>query len=242
MNKIKKNIPNLITISNLVCGLLAIIFAFQGSFTTSSIFVFLGALFDFSDGLIARILKVNNEIGKQLDSLCDLITFGAAPGFILFNFMFYLENQILLRYAVQKDYLFFPSSIALLIPIFSAYRLAKFNVTDKQSTDFIGLPTPALAIFIASIPHINFNLFPMFTDIKLISLIAIIMPFLLVIKAPFMSLKFKKKDGLNSKVNLLRISLILISTIFLFVFGLTAIPFIVILYLILSLINNTIKI
>ena len=137
-----------------------------------------------------------------------------------------------------NDNLFFPASIALLIPIFAAYRLANFNIDSRQTDSFIGLPTPALAIFIAAIPHIDFNIFPMFTDIKLLTILAIIMPLLLVLEMPMFSLKINKKEGIKSRLNLFRVSLIFAGIVLFFVFQFAAVPFIVILYLILSLLNN----
>ena len=176
MNNIKRNIPNLITIGNLTCGLFAIIFSFQGDLASSSLCIFFGAFLDFFDGFIARILNVSGEFGKQLDSLADMTTFGIAPGFVLFQFIFYLENNIILSHSMEMENFFFPSIIALGIPILSAYRLAKFNLDKRQTNLFIGLPTPALGIFFAAIPQIDFQQFPMFTDIKLIIFFAIIMP------------------------------------------------------------------
>jgi CDP-diacylglycerol--serine O-phosphatidyltransferase len=238
MNAIKRNIPNLITLANLTCGLFAIIFSFQGNLTTASLCIFLGAFLDFFDGLAARLLKVSGEFGKQLDSIADMVTFGVAPGFILFHFMFYLNNDMIFRHSMENSSFFFPASLALLIPIFSAYRLANFNVDSNQTNSFIGLPTPALAIFIAAIPHIDFNRFPMFTDIQLLAILAIIMPLLLVVKMPLFSLKLSRDERVNSRLNIFRILLILAGVILFFVFQFAAIPFIVILYLILSLLNN----
>ncbi|MEC7646548.1 MAG: CDP-alcohol phosphatidyltransferase family protein [Bacteroidota bacterium] len=238
MNNIKRNIPNLITLSNLTCGLFAITFSFQGDLINASLCIFLGAFLDFLDGFAARILNVCGEFGKQLDSLADMTTFGIAPGFILFHFIFYLQNNIILRHSMEGGSFFFPSIIALLIPILSAYRLAKFNLDTRQTNLFIGLPTPALAIFIAAIPHIDFQQFPMFTDIKLITILGIIMPTLLIVNIPLFSLKFNRKEKSNSRINFLRILLIITFIFFFFIFKFAAIPFIVILYLILSIINN----
>ena len=238
MNNIKRNIPNLITISNLTCGLFAIIFSFQGNLANASLCIFLGAFLDFFDGFVARILKVSGEFGKQLDSLADMTTFGIAPGFILFQFIFYLENNKIIDHTMNMGDFLFPSVIALGIPILSAYRLAKFNLDKKQTNLFIGLPTPALAIFIAAIPQINFQQFPMFADIKLIVFFAIVMPLLLIVKIPLFSLKFNNNEKINSRINFLRIILIVAFLIFFFIFKFAAIPFIVILYLILSIINN----
>jgi CDP-diacylglycerol--serine O-phosphatidyltransferase len=238
MNTIKRNLPNIITLANLTCGLFAIIFAFQGNLTTASLCIFAGAFFDFFDGLAARLLKVSGELGKQLDSMADMITFGVAPGFIFFHFMFYLDNDIIFRHSMVNESFFFPASLALLIPIFSAYRLAKFNIDTRQTTSFIGLPTPALALFIAAIPHINFDRFPMFVDMQFLLIISIIMPILLVVEMPLFSLKISKGENISSRLNIFRILLILSAVILLFVFQFAAIPFIVILYLILSLLNN----
>ena len=238
MNAIKRNIPNFITLANLTCGLFAIIFAFKGNLTTASLCIFLGAFLDFFDGLAARLLKISGEFGKQLDSMADMVTFGVAPGFILFHFMFYLNNDVIFRHSMQNNSFFFPASLALLIPIFSAYRLANFNIDSRQTNSFIGLPTPALAIFIAAIPHIDFNRFPMFTDMQLLTVLAVIMPILLVVEMPLFSLKFSKNESILSRVNIFRISLILAALVLFLLFEFAAIPFIVILYLILSLLNN----
>ena len=238
MNAIKRNIPNFITLANLTCGLFAIIFAFKGNLTSASLCIFLGAFLDFFDGLAARLLKISGEFGKQLDSMADMVTFGVAPGFILFHFMFYLNNDVIFRHSMQNNSFFFPASLALLIPIFSAYRLANFNIDSRQTDSFIGLPTPALAIFIAAIPHIDFNRFPMFTDMQLLTVLAVIMPILLVVEMPLFSLKFSKNESILSRVNIFRISLILAALVLFFLFKFAAIPFIVILYLILSLLNN----
>ena len=238
MNAIKRNIPNFITLANLTCGLFAIIFAFKGNLTSASLCIFLGAFLDFFDGLAARLLKISGEFGKQLDSMADMVTFGVAPGFILFHFMFYLNNDVIFRHSMQNNSFFFPASLALLIPIFSAYRLANFNIDSRQTDSFIGLPTPALAIFIAAIPHIDFNRFPMFTDMQLLTVLAVIMPILLVVEMPLFSLKFSKNESILSRVNIFRISLILAALVLFLLFEFAAIPFIVILYLILSLLNN----
>jgi len=238
MNTIKRILPNIITLANLTCGLFAIIFAFQGNLTTASLCIFAGAFFDFFDGLAARLLKVSGELGKQLDSMADMVTFGVAPGFIFFHFMFYLNNDIIFRHSMVNESFFFPASLALLIPIFSAYRLAKFNIDTRQTTSFIGLPTPVLALFIAAIPHINFDRFPMFVDMQFLLIISIIMPILLVVEMPLFSLKISKGESISSRLNIFRILLILSAVILLFIFQFAAIPFIVILYLILSLLNN----
>ena len=242
MNALKRIFPNLITLANLTCGLFSVIFAFQGSLELASLCIFTGAFFDFFDGLVARLLKVSGDLGKQLDSMADIVTFGVAPGFLLFHFMFYINNGMIFRHSMSSDVVFLPSTLALLIPIFSAYRLANFNIDTKQTTSFIGLPVPALAMFIAAIPNINFEQFPMFSDIIFLSIISVIMPILLVIKMPLFSFKLNKNEKKISRLNMLRVILILSTVVLFFVFQFAAIPFIVILYLILSLINNLTKI
>jgi len=242
MNALKRIFPNLITLANLTCGLFSVIFAFQGSLELASLCIFTGAFFDFFDGFAARILKVSGELGKQLDSMADIVTFGVAPGFLLFHFMYYLSNGVVLRHSISNDVFFLPATLALLIPIFSAYRLANFNIDKRQTTSFIGLPVPALAIFIAAIPNINFEQFPIFSDIIFLSIISVLMPILLVIKMPLFSFKFSKTEKKNSRLNIFRVTLILSTVILFFAFQFAAIPFIVILYLILSLINNLTKI
>jgi len=240
MNALKRILPNLITLANLTCGLFSVIFAFQGNLEMASLCIFAGAFFDFFDGLAARLLKVSGELGKQLDSMADMVTFGVAPGFILFHFMFYLSNDLVFRHSMSSEVFFFPASLALLIPIFSAYRLANFNIDTRQTTSFIGLPVPALAIFVAAIPHINFEQFPMFVDMQFLTIIAIIMPILLVVEMPLFSLKFSKIESISSRLNIFRITLILSAVVLFFIFQFVAIPFIVILYLVLSLLNNLI--
>ena len=240
MNIITRNIANSITLANLACGLIAIIFAFQADFSSATICIFLAVAFDFLDGLIARALNINSELGKQLDSMSDLVSFGVAPGFMMFHFIYYLQNSIVFKFSMENEILI-PSLLALIIPIFSALRLAKFNIDTKQEDSFIGLPTPALAIFFASIPHINFNTFPMFADITFLTIIIIIMSLLLVSKMPLFSFKINRKEKNNSQTNIFRMALILSAIILFFVFQFAAIPFIVILYLILSVLNNIIS-
>jgi len=237
MNAIKRNIPNIITLANLFCGLSSIIFAFQGNLKLASFCIFAGAFFDFFDGLVARLLKVNGELGKQLDSMADMVTFGVAPGMILFHFMYQLHHNILFKDATLEG-IFLPEILTLLIPIFSAVRLANFNIDTRQTTSFIGLPTPALAILIAAIPLINFDLLPIFIDLRFLIVLSVILPLLLVANIPLFSLKISQGESITSRLNTFRIILILAAVLLLFVFQFAAIPFIVILYLILSLLNN----
>ena len=238
MNAITRNIPNIITLANLFCGLCAIIFAFQGNLPLASFCIFAGAFFDFFDGLAARLLKINGELGKQLDSIADMVTFGVAPGMILFQLIYYSQTISFFQSDI-KDPNLFPAILAFLLPIFSAIRLAKFNIDTKQVTSFIGLPTPVLAIFVASLPLIDkYQQLSMLSDFRFLIAISVILPLLLVAKISLFSLKFNKEESIASILNIFRIILILASVILLFIFQFAAIPFIVILYLILSLLNN----
>ena len=136
----KKYIPNLITSLNLLSGCLAILFVISGDLVIASLLVILGMFFDFFDGLVARLLQVQSEIGKQLDSLADMVTFGVAPGVVIYSF---------LSSFIEDSYIPY---ISFVIPLLSAVRLAKFNLDSNQSDKFIGLPTPANALFFVFIP------------------------------------------------------------------------------------------
>jgi len=238
MNALKRNLPNLITLASLSFGFFSVIFAFQGNLEIASMCIFAGAFFDFFDGLVARLLKVSSELGKQLDSFADLVTFGIAPGIILFQLLYLNFSEGCFELGL-KESIFCPAFIALLIPAFSAIRLAKFNIDSKQETSFIGLPTPAVGIFIAALPLIEkYQALPMFTDLQFLILISIVLPLLLVVNIPLFSLKFNKEENIKSRVNVFRIILIISAVNLLFFFWFAAIPIIVILYLILSLLNN----
>jgi CDP-diacylglycerol--serine O-phosphatidyltransferase len=134
---IRRLIPNLLTAGNLIGGILAIIFALTGDLELAPYCILAAALFDFLDGFVARLLKVQSELGKQLDSLADMVTFGVAPGIL----MLMILNRSLS--SINPDYVFL-SWFALIIPVFALFRLAKFNLDARQSDSFIGLPTPAM--------------------------------------------------------------------------------------------------
>ena len=231
MNALTRNIPNFITLSNLLCGVLSIIFAFDNNLILAAIFIFLGNFLDFFDGFFARLLKVEDKFGLQLDSMADLITSGLAPAIILFHL---IKNQSQIQYPDTVPLAF----LALIIPVFSAIRLSNFNIDLSQKNSFIGLPTPMLAIFIAAIPLINLQLFPIYSNIIFLCGISIILSFLLVSKINLFSLKVNLKKISIDKLNILRVILLSSSIILFLLFNFAAIPFIVILYIILSLINN----
>ena len=149
--KIKQYIPNTITCCNLLCGCLAIVKAFDGDLVMSAYLVGLAAIFDFFDGFAARLLRVVSPIGKDLDSLADMVTFGVVPGVMMYKLLgMGIENYNLGNNHIPLSV----SLIAFMITIFSAVRLAIFNNDTRQTSSFIGVPTPAVAIFICSIPLI----------------------------------------------------------------------------------------
>ncbi|MBQ8270400.1 MAG: CDP-diacylglycerol--serine O-phosphatidyltransferase [Bacteroidaceae bacterium] len=193
---IKRHIPNTITCCNLFSGCIACVMALEGSFTTALLFIVLGATFDFFDGMVARLLKVSSPLGVQMDSLADDVTFGLAPAAIVFSFMRTLPLPAFL--VPVADYLPY---YAFLIAVFSAVRLAKFNIDTRQKTTFIGLPTPANALFWASlvagfgdwITELNAGWLFMIGLITLFS-------YLLVSNIPMFSLKFKSLRWRSNKI------------------------------------------
>ena len=182
---IRRQIPNLITLGNLLCGVIAIAAALRGDLTRASLMICLGIFLDFFDGLAARLLNVASPLGKELDSLSDVVTSGVAPGFILWN---------ILSNGVGEKWPEFLPYTALLIPLFAAYRLAKFNIDSRQSHSFLGLPTPANALIwvgVALTPAL-----PMDELTFIIALIAIslVTDVLMVSELPMFSLKFNFKE------------------------------------------------
>ena len=146
--RIKDHIPNFITLLNLFAGLLSIYYGMIDELQFAGMMIFVAAVFDFFDGFAARLLNAKSEIGIQLDSLADMVSFGVAPAFILFHT---IEFSIELTGISTWEYLPFT---AFIIPLFAALRLAKFNIDEEQQTSFIGMPTPAVAILLASFPII----------------------------------------------------------------------------------------
>ena len=159
---LKKHIPNLITLLNLLSGTIAVFFAVKEQLVLASFFVFLGIFFDFFDGLVARVLNVQGELGKQLDSLADVVTSGVVPGIVLLQLISasltkgsWKMGSGLITDLVTKDFFnstFLISITGLLFTLGAAYRLAKFNIDERQTSSFIGLPTPAAALVVLSLP------------------------------------------------------------------------------------------
>ena len=235
---IKKHIPNIVTLCNLLCGTLATIFAVDGHFELTAFFVALGVFLDFFDGFFARILKVSGELGKQLDSLADMVTSGVVPGIVLFSLLGY-EKQGLDEFSLFSAI----PLIGLLVTIAACYRLANFNLDTRQSESFIGLPTPAMSLFVVSLPLIQ-----MHSDIDFIReligntyfliSISIFFSFLMNSKLHLFSLKFK---NYTLRENLFKYVLMVLSVIFLITMKFLAVPIIILCYLILSIIKNSMK-
>ena len=228
--RIKKHLPNAITCANLFSGCIGIVLAFKGELIAAAYAIFLSAIFDFFDGLASRVLKSFSGIGKDLDSLADMVSFGVLPAVIMYE-IFLQAHQI----NNISNYLNF---IAFLIPVFSALRLAKFNVDTRQSENFIGLPTPANAILIASFPiillHNNTYYTPFLLNPYVLLCFVVIMCSLLVAEVPMMSLKFKNRDF---NENIYRYLLLLFSAILILFFKFAAVPVVILIYIVLSLIQ-----
>lgn len=227
----RKQIPNLITLLNLFSGCIAISMAFRGAFTAVVIWVVIAALFDFLDGFAARLLKAYSGIGKELDSLADVVSFGVAPSTAL--------------YILMRDYLSLPSSfthlahlipyLAFLIPLFSAYRLAKFNLDERQSSSFLGLPTPANALFWISYCYSLAQLTHPHNWLYYVTLILIIsLSLLMISELPMFSLKINK---LQLRGNECQLILLLVSALLITIYGISGISWSILAYIVLSIIT-----
>ncbi len=222
----RKHIPNLLTISNLICGCLALFYSFHNNLIASACLIGIASIFDFMDGFVARMLNESSPIGKELDSLADLVSFGLVPGSVIFHL-------------IDTSYLHTYSFIALAIPIFSAYRLAKFNTDERQNKYFIGLPTPANALIILSIPlitHLQPNSFiSRFINIPEFLIFAtIILSILLVSELQLLSFKF---NTLRFNENKGQYYFIGISLIMIVLLKFSAIPILAIIYLLISILT-----
>lgn len=234
--KLFKQLPNFITLLNLFCGLLSIYFFSADQLALASYMIFLAAIFDFLDGFSARMLKAYSPLGAQLDSLADVVSFGVAPAFILFGL---IKNSHGLPNIVWGNVNLFPF-VALIVPLFTALRLAKFNIDTRQTESFIGLPSPASGLLLASLPLVRSQLYEgqslfymVVTNAYFYVGIGLLMGFLMVSGLPLFGLKFK---SFALKGNEVRYFFLLSAIILLIVLQFVAIPFIILLYLLLSLI------
>ena len=222
MKRLSSYIPNIITCCNLTAGSLAVIMALRGTFEQAAIFILIAAVCDFLDGLSARLLHAYSDMGKELDSLSDLISFGLAPGLMVYAL---LNDYLLLPYG-NLEYLAY---IALLIPVAGGIRLAKFNVDDRQTTSFIGLPIPANARVWIGV---------CFADTRdwhpvIILALIVLFSYLMVSNLPMFSLKASNLSWSNNK---LRYILVITSLGLIIWLGLTGLAGAIIAYILLSLI------
>lgn len=230
-NIITRNIPNTITCCNLISGCIATLSAFMGEIHMALLWIIIGAIFDFFDGMSARLLHVSSPIGKELDSLADDITFGMAPAAIVFYEMGIMEYPAFL--APVQPYMPF---VAFLIAAFSALRLAKFNLDERQAMGFIGLPTPANALFWGALLVGAGDIIENITWMVPVVIVMILLScWLLVSEIPMFALKFKHWGWKGNEVKYL----FLITCVpLLIVFGVTAFAIIIAWYVLLSALVN----
>ena len=226
----KQHIPNTITCGNLVSGCLSILFLTQNMPIKAALMIFVAGLFDFLDGFSARLLHAHSPIGADLDSLSDVVSFGVAPGFILYYLMCHASDVptlTLLNIRILP-------CLAFLLPVFAAIRLAKFNIDDTQKTSFWGMPAPGMAIFIASLPlalsqvgHLTDGALGYWACLG----IALIFSFMMVSHQRFFSFKMK---SVKWKGNEVRWFFLLVAVVSFVIFRWVALPFVMMLYILLS--------
>lgn len=244
---IKKFIPNAITLLNALCGSIAVIFIIENNFVAGAFFVLLGIFFDFFDGFFARKLNVQSELGIQLDSLADMITSGLAPGLVMYKLLgLTVDNPLSISNDWNSSFSFSSFSgswlpvLGLLITLASCYRLAKFNLDEDQQTYFKGLPTPANALLILSLPLImEFENNDIFNTLILnkwfLIALTLVSSYLLNSNIKLFALKFK---DYRFKNNAIRYLFILLALVILIILGFAGVPVVIALYIILSILNN----
>ena len=244
---IKKHIPNIITLGNLSSGLIAILLILNGHYVWAGFFTFLGAFFDFFDGMVARLLGVTGELGKQMDSLADMVSFGVVPGMAMFamlklanadlaNEVFYANEN--LNILIHSDTVY--ALPGFLITLFSALRLAKFNIDTRQSSSFIGVPTPAVTLFVLSVFLISVLkqdelVVRMVATPWILYIVTILSAYALVAELPLFAMKFKVWNWQDNKIRWVFVGIVVA---LLAIFQLVAVPLIIIVYVILSVVNN----
>lgn len=232
---IKKHIPNLITLGNLFCGCVALVFVAKFEFEKAFLFVCLGIFLDFFDGFFARLFKVSSPLGLQLDSLADMVTSGVVPGFVVFQMFQGMEYD--------PNLISVFSAIGFIVTLGACYRLANFNIDTRQSDSFIGLPTPANALFILSLPfcfvqHLStdYDSNLLYKKIALVG-ISLLSAYIMNAEIPLFSLKIK---SFNLKDNLLQIIFLVVSVILIAVFHFLGMALAIIFYVLLSVFKNLI--
>ncbi len=231
------------------CGVIAVLAAALGNLQTAALFVLCGIFFDFFDGFAARVLKVDSELGKQLDSLADMVTSGVAPGLVMYQLILRAMNHDSFATSfIEKgnmstwsfDDIQFVPFIGFILPIAAAYRLANFNLDERQSTSFIGLPTPAMSIFVISLPLIL-----QYSDIEFMHGLVqnmyvligstLFLSFVMNVEISLFSLKFKNFSIKNNWIELLFILLVVLGLISL---KFTSIPLLIVLYILFSILKK----
>ncbi len=230
-NCITRHIPNTVTCLNLFSGCIACVMAFKGLYEMAFVFIIIGAVFDFFDGMLARLLDAHSKIGKDLDSLADIISFGMAPATLLFAFL-------------QEPELAYPDFLSgcrdivpyfgFLIAVFSGLRLAKFNVDTRQTTSFIGLPVPANALFWGALIVGGGDLLLTHGHVLYLLALAIVFSLLLVSEIPMFSLKFKNLSWKDNKISFL---FLLVSIALLATLGIAGFSVVIVWYILLSLLT-----
>lgn len=228
----------MLTMGNLFCGILAALLIFNSYYTIGAFFFFMGVVFDYFDGFAARKLGVSGDLGKELDSLADVVTSGLVPGIVLYrlfvdampNYGDFLWHSGVDKLEVDMKALF--ACFGFLVTLFSALRLAKFNIDTRQTTSFIGLPTPANALFIVSLPLIAiYQPSDWFANaigsVSVLAMLTLLSSYMLVSEVPLFALKFK---SFGWKGNEVRYTFLILSVLLLVVFRLLGIPLIIVLY------------
>lgn len=245
---LKRFIPNLFTFLNLFCGTVAVIFAVQGEVLSAGILVLLGIFFDFFDGFFARVLNVPSELGKQLDSLADMITSGVVPGLILFALLeeaqaFKQLGEFQITSEFLTDGFEYSSLLGLIFTLGAAYRLANFNIDTRQTNSFIGLPTPAATLVVVSLPFILTYNSSEFLEGFILNKwflvgLAVVMTLLMNANLPLFSLKFKSSKLSDNKVQFVFLALAIVLLVTL---KFIAVPLVILVYVLLSLLYNAMK-
>jgi CDP-diacylglycerol--serine O-phosphatidyltransferase len=232
--QIKKQIPNLLTLLNLFSGCVALLYATQSNFTAAFGFVCLGIFFDFFDGFFARLLQVSSPLGLQLDSLADMVTSGVVPGVVMYTMLVESAGTSTTLFAQFMPYFGFVITLA------SCYRLANFNLDTRQTDSFIGLPTPANALFILSLPLVAIHsesmmVFELLLNHAVLLFITLLSAYLLNAEIPLFALKIK---GSNWKAYKLQLGFVFYSVVLLVFLNITAVPLIIMSYVLSSILHN----
>ena len=243
---IKSYIPNAFTMANLFCGMLGVFFAATGHLDYAAYAVVAGVFFDFFDGFFARMFKVEGELGLQLDSLADVVTSGVVPGMVMFQMLHKLENwntgERWVEAGMSWDSVSLLPFLGFAITLASAFRLAKFNIDTRQTTSFIGLPTPANALLILSLPLIvQFQDYAiaetLITNTWFLLGLTALSCYMLNAEIPLFALKFKSWGLAENKI---RYGFLLLAIILLFWLTFAAIPLIIIAYVLISIATRNI--